>query len=68
LVTDVFQRCQQAAGLVAGADGDADAAGRFVAAVAHQDRLSAQAVAYFQGALAEMAEDEIRRTRDVRDA
>ena len=37
-IPDLFQCRQQAAGLLARADGDADAAGGFVAAVAHQDR------------------------------
>ena len=59
LVPDLFQRGEQAARLLAGADRDADAAGGFIAAVAHQDGLIAQAVADFDGALAEMPEHEI---------
>ena len=46
----MLQFIEHALGLFAGADGDADAAGDFVAAVAHQDGLLSQGIADFDRA------------------
>ena len=53
--------------LVSGADGDADAAGDFVATVTDEDAADAEGVADFDGAVAHLSQDEVALAFDVGD-
>src|SRR5437016_14333554 len=64
---DTLQFVEDTPRLIARAHRDSDSARNFVTAVAHQNGLLAQRVAYLDGARSEVPEDEIRGTARVRD-
>src|SRR5271170_2474876 len=65
---DLLQFSQESSDLIARADGDAHAAGDFVAAVADQHAAAAQLIAQWNGARASFEQDKIGAAVVIRDA